>query len=827
MLVAGAVAPGGLALAQDTGTEQSQEVIVVTAAKREQTLQEVPIAVSVVDAQVIDQARILDLSDLQTVVPSLRVNQLQSSANTNFVIRGFGNGANNAGIEPSVGVFIDGVYRSRSASAISDLPNLERVEVLRGPQSTLFGKNASAGVISIVTAAPEYEFGAWAEASVGNFDFYQFRGDVTGAITDNLAFRVFGSVNQRDGYFENLDGGQDHNDRDRWAIRGQLLFEPLDNLSFRFIADYDEIDEVCCGVNNLVDGPTGDVVRLLGGDLVSEDPFAREQNFNFDSINQIENGGVSLQADWDLEWFTVTSITAYRDRSLLTDQDSDFTSADLIGRNLLDEEIETFTQEVRITSTGNDNRFDWLIGGFYFNEDVRINSNELNFGNDFRAYADALSGGAIPGLEAALGFPPGTFFEPGEGRRSSAGQDNVSYSIFGQVDWNITDRLTATVGLSYINDRKEAFGINDTTDVFSLLDFEQIGFGQLFSAFTGGQPPTPENFAMFPDQFAQAQALSTVPCTPETGPLCNQLLGFQALQFLPAVTAFPNAVEDGETNDDKLTWTARLAYDINDNLSAYFSASTGFKASSWNLSADSRPLPNDLVALQEAGLATPNLNSGTRFAGPEEATVYEIGLKAQFDTFAFNLALFDQTLEGFQSNIFAGTGFVLGNAGETSVQGVEFDANWNPIEELTLTAAVTWLDPIYDSFEGAQGPNGPTDLSGERPAGIHEWSVATSATYTKEFLDYIGFIRADYLFESEVATADNIPASVSSREVNLVNASVGIAPIDGFWELQLWGRNLTNDDHLLQAFPSVAQAGSFSGYPNAPRFYGATLRLTY
>src|SRR3546814_5606343 len=153
--------------------------IIVTASKRSQTLQDTPVAVSVTSAAQLEDAQIRDLIDLQTAVPSLRVSQLQSSANTNFIIRGFGNGANNAGIEPSVGVFIDGVYRSRSAAQIGDLPNVERIEVLRGPQSTLFGKNASAGVISIVTQKPQYEFGGSAEVTYGNYDAITVRGNVT------------------------------------------------------------------------------------------------------------------------------------------------------------------------------------------------------------------------------------------------------------------------------------------------------------------------------------------------------------------------------------------------------------------------------------------------------------------------------------------------------------------------------------------------------------------------------------------------------------------------------------------------------------------------
>ena len=184
------VAGGISATAQEEAADETKRLntVTITATKREQTLQDVTVAVSVVDDQVIEKANIQDLGDLQSLVPSLSVGQLQSSANTNFVIRGFGNGANNAGIEPSVGVFIDGVYRSRSASQISDLPNLQRVEVLRGPQSTLFGKNASAGVISIVTRKPQFEQGGAVEGSFGNFNSYRVKGDITGPLSDTVAY---------------------------------------------------------------------------------------------------------------------------------------------------------------------------------------------------------------------------------------------------------------------------------------------------------------------------------------------------------------------------------------------------------------------------------------------------------------------------------------------------------------------------------------------------------------------------------------------------------------------------------------------------------------
>src|SRR3546814_54414 len=205
-MLCAATAPA-YAFAQDEAPAENTDYgneIIVTASKRSQTLQDTPVAVSVASAADLRNAQIRDLIDLQTSVPSLRVGQLQSSANTNFIIRGFGNGANNAGIEPSVGVFIDGVYRSRSAAQIGDLPNVERIEVLRGPQSTLFGKNASAGVISIITQKPQFDFGGSIEASYGNYDAVVVKGDITGPISDTIAFSLGGNFNRSEEHTSEL-----------------------------------------------------------------------------------------------------------------------------------------------------------------------------------------------------------------------------------------------------------------------------------------------------------------------------------------------------------------------------------------------------------------------------------------------------------------------------------------------------------------------------------------------------------------------------------------------------------------------------------------------
>ena len=818
------------------GQEFIIEEIIVTASKRAQTLQEIPIAVTVVTADTMEKAQINDIQDLQSLVPSLKVTQLQTSGNTNFIIRGFGNGANNAGIEPSVGVFIDGVYRSRSASALADLPNLERIEVLRGPQSTLFGKNASAGVISVITAAPDLNgYSGSASVTVGDYNEFIVKGDITGPLSDTVAFSLSGNSNTRDGYYTNLSDGAKLNEHNRWGVRGQLLFRPSDNLEFRLIADTEEIDEVCCGVSNLVNGPTGGIIAFIGGEINPEDPFSRSQYYDFNPTNEIENSGVSLQIDYDWESVTLTSITSSRTMDRFENADVDFTSARLISSNSGDTEISTFTQELRLTSTG-DGSVNWMVGGYFFDEEIDI-ANTLYYGDDFRAYGDALtnvlSGNAInlfpsplDGLEFALGMPPGTFFASGQGRTEFGGAENQAFSIFGQVDFDLGDRTTLTVGANYTEDEKDTFYNETNTDVFSAVSMVAVGFGGAFAQITG-LPPTPANIAANQGAAAIAAAISTTDCTPATAPNCNAALALQPLQFMPPFLAYPNAVEPGSSNDDQVTWSVRLAFDATDSLNIYGGVSTGFKATSWNLSRDSRPFEADIPAIIAAGLVLPNLNSGTRFAGPEDAIVYEIGLKARFNRSTVNFAIFDQEIEDFQDNLFLGTGFNLANAGIRSTTGAELEWNWSATDALQLAFAATWLDSKYDEFTNAEGPDGPTDLSGTKVPGVPELSINTSAIYNFELgASTSGFVRVEYIYEDEVQINANVPPEVASREISTFNASLGLEWDNGF-QVMLYGRNINDDDYLLSSFPSVAQGGSVSGYPNVPRTYGLTLTMNF
>ena len=810
----------------------NSNIIVVTASKRETTLQETPISVSVTSGETLEQAQIRDLSDLTTVAPSLRSSQLQSSANTTFIIRGFGNGANNAGIEPSVGVFIDGIYRSRSAAQIGDLANVQRIEVLRGPQSTLFGKNASAGVISVVTREPQFEFGGSVSATYGNFNQMELKGDVTGPITDSVAFSIDGLYNKRDGYVEVPNLGIDINNRDRWSLRGQLLVEPSSDFKIRAIGDFSRIDEDCCFAGNIVAGPSVPALFAVGGQIDPENLFNDTSYLNIAPSNKIDSYGASVQMDYQAGPLALTSISAYRKLEAFNQQDVDFSSADIVNE-IRDQEIDTFSQEFRIASDF-DGPLNFLLGAYYFKEDVEQTS-QLITGDDSRAFFSLLAGNpaVFNGVEQALGLPQNSIFSPGLLTDEAFTLDNEALSIFGTVDFEVTDRLTLTAGFNYTDDKKD-FSAN-------LTAFDELGQINLVDAFivqaTGGTVTTPAQFQALPAA-NQAFLLGLA-----TNPNVNPLLPLAAFQFQPPFLAVPNAVEDGKTRDDDFSYTLRAAYDVSDQINVYFTYATGFKASSVNLSRDSRPLPTDFVPgpglsafaappspITDAGIAVPNLNTGTRFAGPEDAEVYEIGLKAQFPRFGFNLALFDQTLEGFQSNIFTGTGFALANAGEQSTKGFEFDATINPVDPLVLTFAMTYLDSVFDSF-----PNSAVgDLTGQTPGGTPEITIATSATYTHEF-GYSGnflIARVDYNHESNVNITNGLPAfgpaaeTLFRREVNLVNGSLTLRMNNGI-EVSAWGRNILNERFVTQVFDGVAQAGTVSGYPNQPRTYGGTVRFKF
>ena len=307
------------------------DVITVTAQKREQTLQDTPVSVAAVTGEQIEQSQIRDAADLQTLVPSLRVSEFATSTNTEFNLRGIGTSSFNPGLEPSVGVFIDGVYRPRSGSAINDLLSVERVEVIRGPQSTLFGRNTPAGVVSVITQEPEFEFGYVGEVTVGNNGMRLARASVTGPLSDTMAIRLDGTMHQSDGYID-IEDGRNANNRARHSWRGQLLWNPGDSTEVRIIADYGNIDENCCAAPFAYYDPIDQGALVgLGGTAIPADPDGGDRiAIDGDLNTQLVTSGISAEINHDFDAFTLTSITAFRTYDEDQNFDADFSDLDLV-----------------------------------------------------------------------------------------------------------------------------------------------------------------------------------------------------------------------------------------------------------------------------------------------------------------------------------------------------------------------------------------------------------------------------------------------------------------------------------------------------------------
>ena len=841
-----AVLAAGAASAQ---TEGGLEEVVITAQKRVATLQDVPVAVTAVSGEAIENNQIRDAKDLQQLVPSLSVSTAASATNTTFSIRSLGTSTFNPGLEASVGIFVDGVYFARQGAAINDFMSLDRVEVLRGPQATLFGRNTPAGVVSFVTKAPDFDFNGAAEVTAGNLSSKIVRGTVTGPISETLAYRLDGNWNQRDGIVTNVRDGRDLNDRDRYSVRGQLLSKLSDDTTIRFIADFAKIDEECCAAPFSFYAPVSTVViPALGGTLLPANPFAGKIAIDNPVFTQTESKGVSVQVDHKFSGFDLTSITAFRQYDEYQNFDADFTTLDLAGDRLVTQDYKTFTQEIRLASSG-ENKLDWQVGAFFY--DNKLNhDNRTPYGSQLRAFADGLTrsasapSGAVTLVEQLTGTPSGTFLGTGQGlRRENYAYNTKSTSAFGQLDFHVTDKLTVTAGLRYTKESKDMEALVDIFDPFSAINMvtfgRQVIFGQAFTQTTG-LAANPANIAAVtaanPAAIAQLNAVATAY---STDPARNPFLGLTALQFNPPATV-PNFTRDRSENN--LSGNFIVAYDASEDTNVYASWSRGFKAGGFNLSANASI-------------------TGVYEFEPEIATNIELGLKTKlFDnTTRLNVAVFKQDLKDFQENIFTGSGFGLANAGKVSLKGAEVEFAVRPSQYLTLGGGLTYMfESKYDSFtanscypaqavdagiyaSAAAVPSGncgriinvTTGLpitvqnSSGKDRNTPELTANLNGQLAVPVGNNLGFLNASLYHVGEQNFAGNQNPIRAVGAVTLLNASAGLRSQDGKWSVEVWSRNLTDQQYTQGNFESVGQPGSVNSYLAEPRTYGITLRTRF
>ena len=893
LLGAGAALAPQAAFAQSQASESQLEnadvednaVIIVTAQGRAQVLADVPVAVSAVSGETLQNSGTSDIRELNQVAPSLLVSSTGNEANGSARIRGIGTVGDNPGLESSVAVFVDGVYRSRSGSALSELGPLDRVEILRGPQGTLGGRNASAGLISIYTAPPDFEFSGYGAFTYGNYDAIKVEGGVNAPFSDTIAARVDGVYFKRDGFYNDVVNNVKINNRDRYLVRGQLLFEPTEDLTFRLVGDYSKKDEACCAAT-FVQPDFAPLARVSPG----LDPFRRPvggspaltstgnpiipillglgQNRNaltqstFDRDiyitpgrsyeGETEDYGISGELNWDFGNVSLTSITGYREYSNFQGSDTDYTQVDLLYRAPNEfggaRAFETFTQELRLTGTAFNDRLDWLVGGYYANEDLTVKDN-LRFGSQYGTFANcrialainpALAnpgatncfGANIAALTGANGgagaFGPATPLIVGAINnlaqvrdRGSTGdqynQNSENFALFTHNILHITDNIDLTLGLRYTNEKKTLDATFGNDNVFC-----------------------PANRAL----------LRPLLANPALGGLAGGLL---ALSCQGNSTSELNGVSIAdERKEDEFTGTAILSWKPTDDLMTYASYSRGYKAGGFNLdrSALSNPVLFNAAAINPSVL---------QFA-EETVNAYEVGAKYSTREFGLSIAAFRQEFTNFQLNTFNGSVFLvqninscddnLGGADQDAsaatgacnpdavapgviAQGVEVEATVNPATDLGFTFGFTYSDTSYEDNLIGNDSGVPLDpalrlLPGDNLSNAPQIVATSSVTWTPPLGNsgMEGLVFFNVRMTSDYNTGSDLLYGKEQDGFAIVNGRIGVTNIADRFAVEGWVQNLFDVDYTQVAFntPFVAPQQTYSAFLAEPRTYGITVR---
>ncbi|WP_380785058.1 TonB-dependent receptor [Sphingomonas sp. R86521] len=863
----------GSVAAQDDSTNIGD--IVITATRRAERLSNVPVAVSAVGSASLENTGATDIRQATQLVPSLLVSSTGSEANASARIRGIGTVGDNPGLESSVAVFIDGVYRSRTGSGLNDLGEVDRIEVLRGPQGTLAGRNASAGTINILTKLPDYQFGGYAEATYGNYNNIRIAGGLTGPIIkDKLAFRLDGVFGKRDGFLYDVVNKTDYNDRNRYFVRGQLLFEPSSDVTVRLIGDYTRRDEKCCGAvyintdekidptpgvpGDFAINPAGNrivqVMQSMGAIFPSAgDPFGRRiaNSPGKAYSNVTKDYGGSGQIDANLGFAQLTSITAYREYKSGNAADIDYGNLD-IGYRADDgnayRQFHTFTQEVRLNGSLFNDKLDWLIGGYFSKEDLVVADN-LKFGTQYGAFAAcrivatvspvaALRNPAAPGCLSTALVAPGTTARAAFGAnfgalatpilgmidrlstlnnlgdtRSTYYQNSKNYAFFTHNIFKLTDKLSITGGLRYTHEQKDFHG--DFANNNTICPTQQATGAAVFNAIATAPGLTAAQRAQL-NQIVGG--VVTLTCTGNSTSALNGL-----------------NLRDG-FKEGEFSGTGIVSYKPITSTMLYASYSRGYKAGGYNL--DRSDLTPDVFT------APTNASASRLRFDPETVNAYEAGVKYSSRNFTLNVAAFRQQFKNFQLNTFNGTNFIVQNISscDTSLnggdrdasaatgactgkvkygvrsQGVELEAGLFPVRNFQVGLGYTYVETKFrNNLVGSERGEALDPalflLSGNTMSNAPKHTVTGSTTWTPPIGSggITGLVYIDGRMTSDYNTGSDLFGEKEQDGFFLMNARVGIRGPEQRWALELWAQNLLDTHYQQVAFSAPFQgAGSQS-----------------
>jgi iron complex outermembrane receptor protein len=727
------------------------EEIVVTAQKRPENIQDVPISISAFTGEFLDNSDINTLQELGPYTPNLTLSQSSQVANQRIIMRGVGSVGNNA-IEPSVAVFIDGVYYPRPSSVVGTLSDLELIEVLRGPQGTLFGRNASMGALNIKTRRPSEEMEAHIRASYGNYDAIRVSGSIANSLSEQTSGSLSFHYSDRDGFGKNTFTGDinddDFGDWDDIGIRGKLNFTPSDKLDINIIADYSKVENQSAVIEVISDtvlpsytGTLSVVLNPLGpipGGPVPDtaDTFDYVVNQDHRDAADDEQWGGILDINWTVNDHTIRSITAYREWQNDTFESALRLPADLLNR-VTRYDTNTVSQEIQLLSpTG---RFlEYVTGIYYYSEEYDIKQ-RFDLGSDFCQAVNNLVTAST--MNPAFGNAAEAQCDAGPLTGSVDtvfNQELTSINAFGQLTVNINEFLRVTGGLRWTDDNKDG-------------SFDQ-------------QVP---NITMLP---------------PSLNPLGINL---RTIDVVPSL----------EFNDSKLTWFANVSYNVNDNVMVFATASTGFKSGGFNSDGANIVIP--------------------RIFNSEKVLNFEFGLKSFLfqNRMIANLTYFNSEIDNFQDRQFDGVNFIVQNDGKLTQQGVELDFQLQATENLFAMAGISYLDSNFDSFPNATALPGviaglpgdnPQDLTGERNHFSPKWQGSTMAEWRDNIANtsYGWYLRGEFQFVSSQnvgAETNQNPQSIQDG-YELFNARLGITGNDEEWEVAVYGKNLGDKGYCQTVF---------------------------
>ncbi len=818
---------------------KAPETIIILSSPTRSLTNETPFSVSKINSKALEDNRIKSAQDLTQLVPSLQFPQSENALSVTARIRGIGTQGTNVGLEPSVGIMIDGIMRSRTAAGFGDLGELASIEVARGPQSSYYGANTSAGLIYVSSKKPTLDFETKSFLTLGNLNYQNWGTSINGALGKNLAGRIFFTAAKRDGYMvvnQGLANERRDNNINYYSSRGQLYYWN-DNTDYRLIADYSKRNEACCNAPVFLSdsrapvNSTTIINRIFQNGKYSGNQFDNLRAYADRPFDQtVLDKGLSLEINHYYQRAKLKSITSARYFDFAYSQDGEWSGADILYRDLAMQpgaKVKDFSQDLRLS--GRFDELEWEIGG-HFSHQIINSHNVFQYGKDYETYIGGLLSGAsaatIPvsqyniNLRNLISTATGGIFNvnslamiEGGGWSDYFTQKADNLSLFGHGEYEIFEDAKIIIGARYIKDKKEFSAKYSTSGANGCRAIEQ----------TYGYNPS----ANAPANLAGVVGTVCVPWARSALDGINHTQSFSDSNFAGNLTFYKR---------------------INGGLNTYISYNRGIKSGGFNLDRVMQDANGSIVsgAIGNQIIRSPN----TSFKA-ETVDAYEIGLRGRNNNnfFAFGIAIFKQDFQNFQLNTYNGISQIVASIPEVNSKGFEIDYRYKtPIEGLRFHGGLAYADTKYgDNLGSPSDPNSFLGqnlnlylIKGQQLTASPKWSVSNNINYMTKIDNYYFDFNLSHHHTSSYNGGSNLDPRKTINALNIFNSSIEINPDGANWSLSLWGKNLSDERYAQIIFDGPLQGNSplmaangttravtsqLDGFPAEPRTYGITIRL--